>query len=195
MWPTAESLGTPMAASTPRRVPTTPPSPAPPAAPPKGRTRKPSAKVLETQQSLRTRTITRQSAQNKEHTFAVRATQQTARLTTKPAAPQATLHKLPLFLTAERPNLPKRRGGDNSSNKLGRLIASLTETIAQQSRIITSQSSIIKSIRNNLADIKSEQQRFRNQYTKLQEVVFSLQAQLNILSAPPLSTRSPQTQS
>jgi len=35
-----------------------------PAAPPKGRTRKPSAKVLEAQQSLRTRTIAQRSTQN-----------------------------------------------------------------------------------------------------------------------------------
>ena len=54
-----------MAASTPRRVPTTPPSPAQPAAPPKARTRKPSAKVLKAQQLLRTQLIAPRSTQNK----------------------------------------------------------------------------------------------------------------------------------
>lgn len=125
----------------------------------------------------------------------MQATQQTARPTTQPAARQATQHELSPFPTAAGPDLPERGAGDNGSNELGRLIASLTETIAQQSRTIASQSSIIESIRNDLADIKSEQQRFQNQYAELQEVVFSLRAQLDVLSASPPSTRSPRTQS
>ncbi|KAF2474992.1 uncharacterized protein BDR25DRAFT_311370 [Lindgomyces ingoldianus] len=151
-----------MAASSPRRVPITPTSTAQPGAPSKGRTSKPSAKVLEARQSLRPRTATRRSAQTEEHTIDVQATQQTARPTTQPAAPQAPQHELSPSSTAARPGLPEREGGDDCSNELGRLIASLTQTIAQQSRIITSQSSIVESVRNDLADIKSEQQRFQN---------------------------------
>jgi len=97
----------------------------------------------------------------------MRATQQTARPTTEPAARQATQYELSPFPTVARYGLPECGGEDNSSNKLSRLIASLTEAIAQQSRIITSQSSIIESIRNDLVDIKTEQQRFQNQYANL----------------------------
>ena len=52
-----------MAASTPERASATPPS-TQPAAPSKGRARKPSAKVLEAQQSLRTPSIAPRSIQN-----------------------------------------------------------------------------------------------------------------------------------
>src|SRR4051794_4450918 len=68
-----------MAASTPRRVPITPPPPAQPAAPPKGRTRKASAKVLEAQQSLRTRTSAPRSTQNEPSASAVVVPEREAR--------------------------------------------------------------------------------------------------------------------
>src|SRR6266702_2846870 len=110
-----------MPTSTPDRIPST----TPPAAP-KAHTRKPSAKVLEAQQSLRTRTVTRRSAQTKEHTIAVQATQQTACPTTQPAVLQATQHELSPFPMAVRPGLPEHGARDNGSNKLGWLIASFT---------------------------------------------------------------------
>jgi len=84
-----------MAALTPKRVSATPPLD-PPAAPLR-RIRKPSAKVQEAQQSLRTRTAPR-SAQFE---------QQTAPQT----GIQATQHILPPFPTARVSTSPVREGG------------------------------------------------------------------------------------
>ncbi|KAF2726415.1 hypothetical protein EJ04DRAFT_557947 [Polyplosphaeria fusca] len=147
-------------ASTPRRVPTTPPSPSQPVAASKSRIRKPSAKVLEAQQSLRTRTATRRLAQDDEHTIAVRAPQRTG----QPAAPQVTQEEAPARLIRTRPVLSEGETRVDGSNELARLVASLTETIAQQSRIITAQSSVIENIRNDLAVIRTDQQRFETQH-------------------------------
>ena len=126
-----------MAASTPGRVSATPP-PAQPAAPSKGRLKKPSAKVIEAQQSLRKRTAT--------------------------TAPRPTQDELLPFPTASVSVSPEREGINTSLEEIAVLIANLKETIAQQnsvitnqSSIITNQSSIIESVRANLADIKSEQ--------------------------------------
>ncbi|KAF2731543.1 hypothetical protein EJ04DRAFT_566732 [Polyplosphaeria fusca] len=140
-------------ASTPRRVPTTPPSPSQPVAAPKSRIRKPSAKVLEAQQSLRTRTATRRSAQDDEHTTAVRAAQPSAQ--------------------------PAEQAGSQPYRD---------DSTAEP------QSSVIESIRNDLADIRIEQQRFQTQYADLQEVVSSLRTQLDILSTTPSIARPPQAQ-
>jgi len=89
-----------MAASTPERVSATPPLD-PPAAPPR-RTKKPSAKVLETQQSLRTRS--QRSAQFEQQTTAPQI------------GLQATQHILPLFPTARVSTLPKYKGGGINYN-------------------------------------------------------------------------------
>jgi len=158
-----------MAASTPERVSATPPLD-PPAAPPR-RTRKPSAKVQEAQQSLRTRAAQR-LAQFEQQTTAPQTGLQT------------TQHILPPFPTARISTLPERGGGGINHDEFCRLIESLRETIAQQSNIITSQNSIIESIRNELVDIKSEQRSLKKQNTELQKAIRSLQAQPNTPPAP-----------
>jgi len=93
-----------MAASTPERVSATPPL-EPPAAPPRGRTKKPSAKVQEAQQLLRTRAA-QKSTQFKQQTTAPQT-----RL-------QATQHILPPFPTVRVSTLPKRKGGGINCNKI-----------------------------------------------------------------------------
>jgi len=90
-----------MAASTPKRVSATPPL-EPPAAPPR-RTKKPSAKVQEAQQSLRTQSQI--LAQFKQQTTAPQT-----RL-------QATQHILPPFPIARASASPKRKGGGINYNK------------------------------------------------------------------------------
>ena len=103
-----------MATSTPERVSATPPLD-PPAAPPR-RTRKPSAKVQEAQQSLRTRAAQR-SAQFEQQTTALQT------------GLQATQHILPPFATARASVSPKCEGGGINHDKFCRLIESLKETI------------------------------------------------------------------
>lgn len=169
---------------------TTPPSPAQSAAASKSRTRKPSAKVLEAQQSLRTRTATRRVAQNEERTAAVRATQPS----TQPTAPQATQIEAPPPSTAAKPVLSECETRVNRGNEVGRLIASLTETIAQQSRIITAQSSIIESIRNESRGRQNgNNSAFQNQYADLQAVVsfLSEHSLTSFLHSPPLNHAPP----
>ncbi|KAI9772506.1 MAG: hypothetical protein M1840_000711 [Geoglossum simile] len=148
-----------MAASTPERVSSTPPL-TQPAAPSKGRPRKPSAKVLEVQRSLRTRSSASRSIQNKPSTS-----------TTATAASE-------------------REGRETNLEEVVSLITNLKETITQQISIIASQNSVIDGFRADLAEIKSEQQSLKNQNAKLQEEIRSLQAQLNAFSASLPSTRS-----
>ena len=157
-----------MAASTPERVSATPPLD-PPAAPPR-RTRKPSAKVQEAQQSLRTRA-------------AQRPAQFEQQITAPQTGIQATQHILPPFPTARVSASPEREGGGIKRDEFCRLIESLKETIAQQSNIITSQNTIIESIRNELVDIKSEQRSLKKQNAELQKAIRSLRAQPNTPSA------------
>jgi hypothetical protein len=161
---------TPMAASTPGRVSATPP-PAQPAAPSKGRLKKPSAKVIEAQHSLRKRTAT--------------------------TAPRPTQDELLPFPTASVSVSPERERINTSLEEVAVLIANLKETIAQQnsvitnqSSIITNQSSIIESVRADLAEIKSEQRSLKTQNAELQEVIHTLRTQLDTLSASPPSTQS-----
>ena len=150
-----------MVTSTPERVSATPPL-ATPAAPPRGRTRKPSAKVLEAQQSLKTRTI----------------------------APRSTQNGLPPFPTASVSVSPEREGRSTNLEEIARLITNLKEIITQQSSIITNQNSIIESVRTDLVEIKSEQQSLKSQYAKLQEEIRSLRTQLDNFSASPPLTQS-----
>src|SRR5437763_2891095 len=92
----------PIAASTPGRVSATPP-PAQPAAPSKGRLKKPSAKIIEAQQSLRKRTAT--------------------------TAPRPTQDELLLFPTASISVSPERERINTSLKKIAVLITNLKETI------------------------------------------------------------------
>ena len=105
-----------MAASTPERVAATPPLD-PPAAPPR-RARKPSAKVQEAQQSLRTRAAQR-PAQFEQQTTAPQT------------GIQATQHILPPFPTARVSTSPEREGRGINRDEFYRLIESLKETIVQ----------------------------------------------------------------
>src|SRR4051812_13641342 len=100
-----------MATSTPERISATPPL-VPPA--PQGRVRKPSAKVLETQQALKTRNSTLRSAQNGQRTVVTQSTFQTAL--------QATQNKLPPFPTARESASPEWEGRAGSFKEFRRLI-------------------------------------------------------------------------
>ena len=168
-----------MATSTPERSSATPPL-VPPA--PKGRARKPSAKVLEAQQSLSTRNSTLRSAQNEQQTTVTQPVPRTVS--------QATQNELPPFPTARVSASPEWEGRASNLDEFGRLIESLKETIAQQSSIITSQNSIIDSIRTDLTSIKAEQQHLKSQNAELQEAIGSLRAQLDTLSVSPPSTQT-----
>ena len=161
-----------MATSTPERISATPPL-VPPA--PKGRARKPSAKVLETQQALRTRNSTLRSTQSDQQTTVTQTVPRTV--------PQATQNELPPFPTARESASPEWEGRAGSFGEFSRLIESLKETIAQQS-------SIIESIRTDLTSIKVEQQYLKSQNAELQETIGSLRAQLDTLSVSPPSTQT-----
>ncbi|KAF2175306.1 hypothetical protein K469DRAFT_684000 [Zopfia rhizophila CBS 207.26] len=141
-----------MATSTPNRIPSTPP----PAAP-RARARKPSAKVLETQQALRTRTTAAQLRQPR-----TRATASQPHAEAPSSTQQLADHELPPFPTERDSISLEREGGRAKLDKVVQLIASLKETIAQQSSIITNQNSIIESIRTDLTAIKAEQQYLKN---------------------------------
>jgi hypothetical protein len=139
-----------MDAATPGRVSATPPL-TQPTAPSKSRPRKPSAKVLEVQRSLRTRSSASKLTQN------------------EPSASATTV--------------PECEGRETDLEEVVQLIASLKETIAQQSNII-------KSIRTDLTEIKAEQQYLKNQNTELQETITLLRAQLDTISAELPSTQT-----
>lgn len=162
-----------MAPSTPGRDPSTPP-PAPPALP-KGRIRKPSARVLEAQQTLGT--IAVRATRNRAGTTAPQPTQNEPPST----APQSSQYELPPFPTARESVSPERGERSTKLDDLARLIASLTETIAQQSSIIANQNSITESIRTDLAAIKAEQQYLKSQNAELQEVIGQQQDTINDL--------------
>ncbi|KAH7111319.1 hypothetical protein B0J11DRAFT_619907 [Dendryphion nanum] len=85
--------------------------------------------------------------------------------------------------------LPEQGGGSAKLDEVVQLIASLKETIAQQSSIITNQNSIIESIRTVLTAIKAKQQDLKGQNAELQETMESLRAQLDTLSIEPPSTQ------
>jgi chromosome segregation ATPase len=82
---------------------------------------------------------------------------------------------------------PEYEEGSSQLGEAVKLIASLRETIAQQSSIFASQNSIIESVRTNLAAIEVEQQYLKSQNAKLQETIGSLQAQLDIISYLPIN--------
>ncbi|KAF2176777.1 hypothetical protein K469DRAFT_812479 [Zopfia rhizophila CBS 207.26] len=174
-----------MAVSTPERIPSTPP-PARPAAPPKGRTRKPSAKVLEAQQSLGTRTTALRSAQSSPGSTASQSTQNDRHRTGnyqphhKCSAKRTAINRITII--AERattiPHLtlihpPERKRRSNELGEVAELIAGLKETIAQQSSVIASQNRIIEGVRTDLAAIKAEQQYLKSQNAELYVVVAS----------------------
>lgn len=125
-----------MAASTPERVSVTQP-----AALLKGHLRKPSTKVIEAQQSLRTGTTT----------TVLRPTQD----------------ELPPFPAASVSVSSERERRNTNLEEVTALIANLKETTAQQNNVITNQSSIIKSIRADLTEIKSEQRSLKTQNAEL----------------------------
>ena len=151
-----------MAASTPERVSATPP-PTQPAAPSKGRPRKPSAKVIEAQQSLRRRTTT--------------------------TTPQPTQSELPLF-SAAVPSSPVREKRSINLEGVARLIENLKEALTQQNSVIINQNSIIESIKTDLIEIKLEQRSLKTQNVELQEEIRSLRAQLDTFSASPPSAQT-----
>src|SRR4051812_40769636 len=115
-----------MSTSTPIRIASTPP----PAAP-KGRTRKPSAKVLETQQALRTQTTATQLRQAR-----TRATASQPHAEAPSSTQQRIDNELPPFPTQRESISPVRGVGSAKLDEVIQLIASLKDTIAEQSNII-----------------------------------------------------------
>lgn len=97
-----------MATTTPGRVPATPPPRAAPAAPRPERTKKPSAKVLETQRALQSRTTTTRSSQTEA---------------TQPRDDSATASS-------------QHEHGNISLNEIAHLIISLKDTITKQNTTI-----------------------------------------------------------
>ena len=142
----------------------------PPPAPARGRTRKPSAKVLEAQRSLRTRTDAPRAAQ-----------------TSHGAA--AAHDGLPPFPTRHESISPERTERRSKLEELVGLVVSLRDTIKEQSSMIAGQNRVIESVQSELAAIKAEQQHVKDQNTELQETIRSLRAQIDTLSASPPSTQ------
>jgi hypothetical protein len=137
-----------MAPSTLDRTSSTPP----PAAP-RGRTKRPTAKVLEAQKTLQSRTTTLRAVQSRASAGAAQLPQNKGSSNTQ----QPAHNELPPF-PSERESIQPEDGGRISQvNEVAQLIASLREIIAQQNSIITSQSSTIESIRADLVAIKEEQ--------------------------------------
>ena len=170
-----------MATSSPDPIPTTPPP-----APPKGRTRKASEKVLEAQQSLRTRTTTLRTVQTGHG-----ATGSQPEEAEEPSiVVQTPRDVLPSFPTSRVSGLPERAGSSIRIEEIAELLVSLKETIAQQSSIIASQNGIIESVKSDLAAIKTEQQYLKSQNAELQETIASLRAQLDTISVSPPSTQT-----
>ena len=117
-----------MATPTPGLDPSTPPP-----APARGRTRKPSAKVLEAQQSLQTRTTGPRAVQTRSDTTA----SQLAQSDELPSAQQHLTHdKLPPFPTRRVSISPEQEGGSTGLGEVVKLITSLKEIITQQNNII-----------------------------------------------------------
>ena len=142
----------------------------PPPAPARGRTRKPSAKVLEAQQSLRTRTEAPRAARTSHGTVAAHDV-------------------LPPFPTGRESISPERTGSSSKLEELVGLVVSLRDTIKEQSSMIANQNRVIESVQSELAAIKAEQQHVKDQNTELQETIRSLRAQIDTLSASPPSTQ------
>ncbi|RYP14536.1 hypothetical protein DL765_006312 [Monosporascus sp. GIB2] len=107
-------------------------------------------------------------------------------------APSSTHDGLPPFPTGLVSVSPERTRGTGDSSRLdevAELIASLKDTITQQS-IITDQNAIIKSIRSDFTALKAEQQYLKGQNTELEEMIGSLRAQLDTLSVSAPSTQT-----
>src|SRR3954467_4715680 len=108
-----------MAPSTPGRDPSTPPAPT------RGRARKPSAKVLEAQQSLRTRTTLLQTIQTRNGT----AESQLSQNDEETIAVQPRHDELQWGPTGSLSSLREQAGDSSKLERLVELIASLNETI------------------------------------------------------------------
>ncbi|KAF9728557.1 zinc knuckle [Paraphaeosphaeria minitans] len=93
-----------------------------------------------------------------------------------------------VLLSSEREREPE--GSDTGLGQLAVLVASLKETIAQQSSIIANQNKIIEDIRRDRATFQSEQQHLKDQIAELQETIGSLRTRLDTVSIEPLSTQS-----
>jgi hypothetical protein len=152
-----------MAASTPGRISATPPL-TQPTAPSKSCPRKPSAKVLEVQRSLRTRS---RSTRNEPLLGSI-------------AVPEREGHEIP---EREGCKIPECEGREASLEEVALLITNLKD-------IITQQNSVINSIQADLAEIKAEQQSLKNQNAELQEEIRSFRQQLTTSSAPVPLTQS-----
>lgn len=139
----------------------------------------PSARVLEAQQSLGTRTTAPRTTRSRSGATILQPTQNEPPST----APQGRQNELPPFPTARESVSPERVGGRTGQGEVVQLIASLKETIVQQS-------SIIESMRTDIAAIKEEQQYLKNQNNELQETIGSLRAQLDTISITPPSTQT-----
>ena len=156
--------------------------PSTPPPPPDKRTRRRTTKALEALQQLpATRSVATvpQRPQNGE----AERTQQ--RLTHDGLPPFPTGR---VSLSSERGREPE--GSNTGLGQLTVLIASLKETIEQQSSIIANQNKIIEDIRHDRATFQSEQQHLKDQIAELQETIGSLRTRLDTVSIEPPSTQS-----
>ena len=150
---TQRCAGAPTAPSDSDYEPTTPPP-----APARGRTKKPSAKVLEAQRSLRTRTDAPRAAQTSHGA----------------AAAHDELPPFPTRRETRRETIsPERTESSSKLEELVGLVVSLRDTIKEQSSMIAGQNRVIESVQSELAAIKAEQQHVKDQNTKLRETIRS----------------------
>ncbi|KAL5398325.1 hypothetical protein PMIN03_012795 [Paraphaeosphaeria minitans] len=156
--------------------------PSTPPPPPDKRTRRRTAKALDALQQLpatRAAATVPQRPQNGE----AERTQQRLTHDGLPHFPTGRVS-----LSSEREREPE--GRDTGLGQLAVLIASLKETIAQQSSIIANQNKIIEDIRRDRATFQSEQQHLKDQIAELQETIGSLRTRLDTVSIEPPSTQS-----
>jgi len=148
----------------------------PPPAPAK-RTRKRTAKALETEtlQQLPTTRAAAQPVQDGSRATALHLTQNDEPDSTQQHRAQDELPPFPTRCVSLSPGRAPVRGG-TGIGELAVLIASLKETIAQQNNIIANQNKIIEDIRSDRATFQSEQQHLKDQIAELQDTIGSLRA-------------------
>lgn len=145
--------------------------------------RKPSAKVLEAQQSLRTQTATGQPRQSRTRATASQQLQTEAAWDTQQPTHDDLL-PVPIDGNTTHDTIHvEARGRSTRRDDVAQLIASLKDIIVQQN-------ATIESFRTELEDIKANQQYLKNQNAELQETVESLRAQLDTLLVEPPSTQT-----
>ena len=160
--------------------------PSTPPPPPDKRTRRRTTKALEALQQLPATRSVATVPQRPQNGEAERTQQRTQQRTTHDGLPPFPVGRA--SLSSERGR--ELEGSDTGLGQLAVLIASLKETIEQQSSIIANQNKIIEDIRRDRATFQSEQQHLKDQIAELQETIGSLRTRLDTVSIEPPSTQS-----